>query len=106
MRLASIGFRAKTGRAVAVAVSSDGTTPIFIQRWEVALHDPKIPATGQPYHVVMDLPWPEAEAEAVHYERRIEAIAIDALQKLKEELTSRQFHLSAVGVVGSPSRNL
>jgi hypothetical protein len=106
MRAASIGFRAKTGKAVAVAVSSEGTTPIFIQRWEVALHDPEIPATGQPYHVVMDLPWPEAEATAVQYERRIEAIAIDVLQKLKKELDSRQFDLSAVGIVGSPPRNL
>jgi hypothetical protein len=106
MQLASIGFRAKTGRAIAVAVSARETTPIFVGRWEVALHDPRIPATGQPYHEVMALPWPEAEAQVLQYARQIEAIAIRELGKLKNELHSKMFELTAVGIVGSPSRNL
>src|SRR5262245_43199785 len=106
MRHASIGFRAKTGRAIAVAVSLDGSTPVFVGRWEVTLHDPRIPATGQPYHEVMDLPWPEAQARAIPYERQIETIAIDALKHLWNELHENSFTLTAVGVVGSPPRNL
>jgi hypothetical protein len=106
MQFASIGFRAKTARAIAIGVTFQGTTPIFIGRWDVALHDPDIPPTSQPYHEVMALPWPEAEVRVVQYARRIETIAIDALGELQRELHSKTFRVAWVGIVGSPPRNV
>jgi hypothetical protein len=106
MRIASIGFRSKTAKAIAVALSRDGTVPVFAGRWEVALHDPRISATSQPHHEVMEMPWAEAQVAVLQYERRIERIAADVLTELRTELQTRGFEVSSVGVVGSPDRKL
>jgi hypothetical protein len=106
MQAATLGFRAKTGRAIAVALSSDKKCPVFVGRWEILLCDPRIPATGQPYHEVMHLPWAEAEVQVAQYTREIEAITVAALKQLRAELASKNFQLSAIGIVGSPDRAL
>jgi hypothetical protein len=53
--IAAIGFRAKTGKAIAVAVT-DRNAPEFVERWYLDLVDPNVPETGQPHHKVMELP--------------------------------------------------
>ena len=55
--LVSIGLRAKTGRAIAVVIGGSTENPIVLQKAELKLTDPKMPATAQPFHEVMDLPW-------------------------------------------------
>jgi len=47
---AAIGFRVKSGWAVAVLVAGPATAPIVLDRRVVELSDPRIPATRQPYH--------------------------------------------------------
>ncbi|HEY3053108.1 MAG TPA: hypothetical protein VGK04_06930 [Thermoanaerobaculia bacterium] len=103
MRDATIGFRAKTGKAIAVALSAG---PEFVQRWTVDLVDPDIPATSQPHHEVMELSWPEAQKAVQPIERRIDEVAADRVRGMIEELRSRDFKVSAIGVVGSPDRDL
>ena len=66
----AVGFRAKTGRAIAVALA-DGAQPKFVSRQEISLVDPRMPETAQPYHEVMELPWDEAERKASRFERAI-----------------------------------
>jgi len=104
--IASIGFRAKTARAIAVALAQGISTPIYLGRWEVALHDPHLPATSQPHHEVMELPWSDAQSAVRPFERRIESVANEALARLQAELRSKGFRVSGVGVVGSPDRAL
>ncbi len=106
MQIASIGFRAKTAKAIAVALTRGSSTPIYLARWEVALHDPHLPATSQPHHEVMELPWAAAQSAVRQFERRIESVASEALAKLLAELQSKGFRVSRVGVVGSPDRAL
>jgi hypothetical protein len=106
MKTATIGFRSKTGRAIAVAITGSKKAPEFAGRWEVSLHDPEIPATGQPHHEVMELSWPEAQRAVRPFERQIEEIAAAALAGLAGELRARGFGLSAVGVTGSPDKSL
>src|SRR6185369_11035181 len=60
-KYASVGLRAKTGRAIAVALTGPSDSPRVILRTELRLTDPSQPATSQPYHEVMDLPWEEAK---------------------------------------------
>jgi len=103
---ASIGFRAKTGRAIAVALKREHSAPAYLARWEVMLHDPHVPATGQPHHHVMELPWSDAQSEVRPIEQRIENIAVEVLTGLLAELQSRGFTVHGVGVVGSPDRIL
>jgi len=47
---AAIGFRVKSGFAVAVLVAGPATAPVVLDRRVVELSDPRIPATRQPYH--------------------------------------------------------
>ena len=106
MQVASIGFRAKTARAIAIALSGDSSGPSYLARWEILLHDPAVPATSQPHHEVMELPWENAKSAVKRFEGRIEEIATDALAKLVNELRSKNFLIRTVGIVGSPDRSL
>src|SRR5206468_8839819 len=106
MQTATIGFRAKTARAIAIALKLNDGAPAYLDRWEVALYDPKLPATGQPHHEVMELPWSDAQPAVRPLERRIEAIAIKVVAGLLNDVSSKGFKVCAVGVVGSPDRQL
>jgi hypothetical protein len=106
MKTAAIGFRAKTGKAIAIALAGDRKAPEFIGRWNVLLHDPEVPATGQPHHEVMELPWPEAQRAVRPLERSIEKITTAVLKELTGELKEQRCKLFCVAAVGSPDRNL
>ncbi len=105
-RHAAIGFRAKTGRAIAVALVWADAGPEYIARWEMALHDPKLPATSQPHHEVMELTWSQAQAAVRPLEARIERLASKALSSLLADLCGRGLSVIGIGVVGSPDRPL
>src|SRR5881296_4135071 len=105
MQTATIGFRAKTGRAIAIALKRNLHAPEYLARWEVALYDPTLPAPG-PHHHVMDLPWSDAQLAVRPLERKIESIAINMLAGLMTDVSSKGFNVSSVGVVGSPDRQL
>jgi hypothetical protein len=97
---AAIGFRAKTGRAIAVVIAMDADEPSFVWRGEVRLVDPS--ATIGPYHEVMDLPWSDALEAVQPLVRAIEAIAQDVLDDLVGEM--KHLHIRGVGVIGSRPR--
>src|SRR5437763_12041254 len=73
--LVAIGLRAKTARAIAVVLGGSIDSPVVATKTEFKLADPKIPATAQPYHEVMDLPWDESQIAVRTSAARIEAIA-------------------------------
>src|SRR6266404_5097752 len=100
MQIATVGFRAKTARAVAIALTRDNFQPTYLARWDVALYDPAVPATRQPYHEVMDLPWGNARVR--EFEEYIEKTATDALGRLVGKLHADGFLVTGVGIVGSP----
>src|SRR5215831_19467948 len=106
MLATGIGFRAKTGRAIAVALTLDGATPLYLSRWEISLIDNAFPATGQPHHHLMEMPWPEALETVKALETRVERVAFKALSGILEELKSKDARVKGVGVVGSPDRDL
>src|SRR5438874_2526033 len=102
----AIGLRAKTGRAIAVVVGGIADSPLVLAKTEIKLWDPKFPATGQPYHHVMDLPgeeWPRAVQKSA---RAIEKIAIKALATLMKEQSAQGRRVCAVATVGAKDRNV
>jgi len=103
---AAIGFRAKTGRAIAIALRGPLNEPELIWRQEVSLVDPNMPETEHPYHEVMELPWPEAVEAAKPFVAAIEAVASAMLGSLLRELKSRKLIVHNIGIVGSLDRNL
>ena len=104
--MASIGFRAKTGRAIAVVLCGPADAPRVLRRVEVSLTDPEMPATGQPYHEVMDLPWARAQIDVQKTIRLIEKVAVRALAGLIQQARSENLTICGVGIVGAPERNL
>lgn len=103
--IAAIGFRAKSGKAIAVAVT-DRHAPEFVERWYLDLVDPNVPETGQPHHKVIELPWPKALLAVREYEKLVEDIATERLRGLLEELRSRSVEVRTIAVVGSADRDL
>ena len=106
MEIASIGFRAKTGKAIAVALALQDSRPSYLARWEVSLFDAQVPETGQPHHAVMELPWNEARRAVEPLEARIETIAAERLSELLNQIEAMGRRIGGVGVVGSPDRPL
>jgi len=84
--LVAIGLRAKTARAIAVVLGGSIDSPVVVTKTEIKLADPKIRATAQPYHEVMDLPWEESQIAVRTSTAQIEAIARTALAQLIEEM--------------------
>ncbi len=103
--VASIGFRTKTGKAIGVALAR-GNPPAFLRRWNLELWNRRVPETGQPHHVVMELPWPDARAAVRRYEALIENVATQRLKRMLQELRANGIEVRSIGVVGSPDRNL
>ena len=103
---AAIGFRARTGRAVAVLVAGSSKAPRALKRHEISLTSPTHPETKQPFHAVMELPLPEALAAAGRTEEVIVSVARGALGMLLEEAGAAGVRVRAIGVVGSPDRDL
>src|SRR5258708_6660787 len=104
--LVAIGLRAKTARAIAVVLGGPGDSPIVLRKFEIKLADPKVPATAQPYHEVMDLPWSESQKAVRKTARAIEAIAQKALALLIKELQSAGMKVAGVGIVGAKDKDL
>ena len=103
---AVLGLRAKTGRAIAIALGGTRGSPTAIDRAELVLWSPKTPATFQPYHAVLDLPWEEAEPVARQTEAVIVELATIALARIISEIRSRGVEVRCVAVVGAPDRQL
>jgi len=104
--IVSIGLRAKTARAIVVVLGGTTEAPLVLTKLEIPLADPKIPATAQPYHEVMDLPWEESQKAVRKSAATIEMIARKALTRLLKELHSQGMKVSGVGIVGAKDRDL
>ena len=104
--IVAIGLRAKTARAIAVVLGGPSDAPFVLKKFEIALADPQIPATAQPYHEVMDLPWAESQKAVRKSAQKIEAIARLALTSLIKNLHSAGMKVSGVGIVGAKDKDL
>ncbi len=102
----SIGLRARTARAVAVVLGGTIDAPVVVAKLEIKLADPKIPATAQPYHEVMSLPWEESQQAVRKSARAIEAIARKALGRLIKALQADGMRVCGAGIVGAKDRDL
>jgi len=104
--IGSLGLRAKTARAVVVALAGSARAPEPVTKGEILLATPGNAVLFQPYHRVMDLPWHRAVAAAASAEREIAEIAIAALRQHLAALQAAGVAIAAVGVVGAPERDL
>ena len=106
MNTVSIGLKARTGKAIVVVLSGPAVSPRVVTRTELMVTDPNIPATCQPYHEVMDLPWNEATEAVKPLTAAIEKVAAAALSRVVRDLRAAGLKVSAVGIAGSADRVL
>ena len=78
---AAVGFRIKSGHAIAVALAGPSASPSVILRSVVALSDPAIPQTKQPYHAGFGTAREDTDAveRLAAIVRRCAGASIDAL---------------------------
>lgn len=105
-RIVAVGFRAKTGRAICVALAKPSHAPELVWRGETVLVDPEFPETGEPYHQFMELPWEEALVAVRPSVARIEIVAKLALASLVRKFVEQGANVRAIGIVGSADRTL
>jgi hypothetical protein len=105
-RDAAIGLRARTNRAIVVALSGSRSNPAALMRAEVVLAAPDVPATVQPYHHVMEMPWAQAVVAVQEAAAAIEAVAVRAVADLVQNLAAEGVLVRAAGIVGAPERRL
>jgi len=106
MNRVAIGFRAKTGRAICVVLGGGTDAPLVLKKFEMPLTDPKVPASFQPYHAVMELPWNQSQKAARKSVAAIEAVARKGVKNLIDELKLQGIKVSGIGIVGAPDRDL
>ncbi|HVN09579.1 MAG TPA: hypothetical protein VMV61_11425 [Patescibacteria group bacterium] len=98
-RLAAIGFRVKTGRAIAVALAGPASAPRLLFRREVLLHDPNVPQSRQPYHGRV-MPFVPAQPQAVaRGKKAAQRVAVAAVRQLAKEFSAAGSKLVGAGLV-------
>jgi hypothetical protein len=78
---AAVGFRVKSGQAVAVLVGGSSQSPQVLDRRAIALCDSAVPESRQPYHAGMG----SLETDAAEVEKR-RRVVVQAANRSVEEL--------------------
>jgi hypothetical protein len=95
----ALGFRVKTGRAVAIVLAGPAKAPRVIARHELALSDEDVPDSFQPFHAGLELP-PRRAAETVRrLSEIVRNVSADAVQELVGGLRWAGLDPHAAGIV-------
>jgi hypothetical protein len=99
---AGLGFRVKSGWAMAVLVAGPSAAPKLIQCRAVLLSDPKNPQSKQPYHAALELPEKEAKAVAQKLTKVVKDAAKKSVRELLKQANELKYEVRGAGlVVGS-----
>ncbi|HEY2545617.1 MAG TPA: hypothetical protein VGI46_06100 [Candidatus Acidoferrum sp.] len=99
---AALGFRVKSGWAMAVLLAGNSNKPQLMRCGPILLSDQKIPGSKQPFHAALELRGTEASAVT----KRLQKVVRDAAKTSAKELLKQAEELSlevraACLVVGS-----
>lgn len=101
MPRATIGFRIKSGWAMAVLLAGPTANPRVIERRRIALSDPRVPRTRQPYHAGFGVAQTSRRTIAALV-RIVERCARRSVDELIREARAQRLGLRAAAlVVGS-----
>jgi hypothetical protein len=96
---AGLGFRVKTGRAVAVWLVGPPEAPRVLARREISLCDPELPESRQPHHAALDLPAGEGEQAVRRATAAARRVTLRAVRDLAGELRAAGCRIAGVGIV-------
>lgn len=89
----------KTARAIAVLVRGPATGPAVVSRQELALWDPKVPESRQPYHAALDLPEREGSRVVARATRAVRKVTERTVRELAEKIAADGYALRGIGLV-------
>ncbi len=102
IQAASIGFRVKTGRAIAVVVAGPAASPRVVKRCDVELCDFRNRWTRQPYHAPLELPEEQAAGIVREATAAVRSLGTRVVRRLAAELAAEGYRVQSIGlVVGS-----
>ncbi|HMD09920.1 MAG TPA: hypothetical protein VKH63_20470 [Candidatus Acidoferrum sp.] len=93
---AALGFRVKSGWAMAVLLTGPSSAPKPVRCQTVLLSDPNIPQSKQPHHAALDRPGKEGKALA----EELCCVVADAARKSVQQLL-KQAAADGYGVMGA-----
>ncbi len=99
MEPSAVGFRVKSGRAIAVLLAGATESPVVVDRRDVRLADPEDPDAIQPYHVALDLPGRPGRDAVARLVRGVERYARRCLGELFEHYREGGHRVLGVGIV-------
>jgi len=95
----ALGFRVKSGWAVAVLVAGPATAPKIVDLRRVQLADPSEQETIQPYHAGLELPKGQAAKVVAPLVERVERFADRSMAELFREYRERGHRILGTGIV-------
>jgi hypothetical protein len=99
---AALGFRVKSGWAMAVLLAGSSSAPELVRCQAILLSDPAIPQSKQPYHAALDLPAKEGKTLTQKLRKVVAAAAKKSVNELLKQATREGYGVSGAGlVVGS-----
>ena len=99
---AALGFRVKSGWAMAVLLAGPVDLPTLLRCERALLSDPNVPATKQPYHVALELSGAEGKAEVRKLVKLVSAAAKRSIKELLKQASNVGYEVQgAAMVVGS-----
>jgi hypothetical protein len=99
---AALGFRVKSGWAMAVLLAEPASEPKLVRCQAILLSDPKIPRSKQPHHAALDRPGKEGKALAEKLCHVVAGAAKQSVQQLLERAAADGYGVVGAGlVVGS-----
>lgn len=96
---AAVGFRVKSGWAVAVLLAGPSTAPSVVDRRRVDLADPAEPDALQPYHQGLDRPGAGGHEAVARLVKEVERYAAGSLAGLIRQYRGAGHRLVGVGIV-------
>jgi hypothetical protein len=106
MKRAAIGFRMHSGWGALVAVSHDAGAVEILERRRIAVIEPKIAGTKQPYHFSERLEFAEAEKFLSKCFAASAQFAMAAIRDCIESLRERKYAVAGAAVVLAAGRTL
>ena len=98
----AIGFRVKSGRAIAVVLAGPPRSPQVLARREIQLCDPAVPDSMQPYHAALELTGQKADKTVERLVKIVRRATSASAGKLIKEWRAAGHEIGGAGlVVGS-----
>jgi hypothetical protein len=99
---AALGFRVKSGWAMAVLLAGSSNAPKLVRCQGILLSDPGIPQSKQPYHAALDLAEREGKTLTQKLRNVVASAAKKSVHELLKQATTESYGVAGAGlVVGS-----